>query len=187
MKLGFSVASFALAAITATAAATATAADNAELGACGVTSPSVNVFDDTTPSIQFVEPKPDAVVPSDNVRFVVKISSDFDFAPDEALNPAQGCYGAGDRVPNRGHYHLYLTRAGSTAVEHFTAPDSQAVARSLDPGTWCAYADLTHNDHTQRFKANPRDLPPFDKVCFFVLGPRGEDRERFRVSGDDGS
>lgn len=168
MRPGFFAAAIALAAVAATAA---TAADNAPLGACGVGEDySVNVFDNKTPSIQFLEPKPNEVIFSRNVRFVVKISDDYDFAPDEALSPAQECYGAGDRVPNQGHYHLYLTRPDSTAVEHFTAPDSQAVARSLDFGAWCAYADLTHSDHTQRFKANPRDLPPFDKVCFYV-GP----------------
>ena len=184
MKPGFFATATALAAVAATAA---TAADNAPLGDCGVTEPSVNVFDDTTPSIQFIEPKPDDVIPSGEVRFVVKISDDYDFAPDKALQPPLDCYGAGDRVPNQGHYHLYLARPGSTEVEHFVAPGSQAIARYLDPGHWCAYADLTNNDHTQRFKANPRDLPPFDKVCFFVPGPESGGRGKFEVSRYNGS
>jgi hypothetical protein len=179
MKPRFFVASLALAAVAATAAT----ADNANLGDCGVDNPSVNVFDDSTPSIQFTEPKPWAVIPSRDVRFAVKISNNFDFAPDKSLSPAGECYGAGDRVSNQGHYHLYLTRPDSTTVEHFTAPGSQVVTRSLQPGAWCAYTDLTHNDHTQRFKANPQDLPPFDKVCFFVVPRLGSD---FRVSGYDG-
>jgi hypothetical protein len=144
----------------------------------------VGVYDHPTPTIQFIKPRPNEVIGSTTVLFQVAMQN-YDFRPEMAFQPPTDRYGAPSgpngevgQVPNQGHYHLYLVRPDSTVVQHFTAPGSEAVTATIETGPWCAYADLTHHNHLHRQKAHPRELPTFDKVCFFVVPGRGDLRDR---------
>lgn len=127
-------------------------------------------FDAAEYRIFYTQPRYGAVVPSP-VKFSIRITGGFIVAREKACSPAGQCYGEEPelRDSNMGHCHTYvenLRRPGELAG--FDASCTESFSIELQPGRYCAYADLTHNDHVARFKPGPRSLPPFDKVCFRV-------------------
>lgn len=96
----------------------------------------------------------------------------------KACSPAGVCYGQYplDRDDNGGHCHIYVEDANRELAGFSASCNVDGIDIELAPGQYCAYADLTHNDHVARFKPGPQDLPPFDKVCFEVRKQRGWER-----------
>jgi hypothetical protein len=127
-------------------------------------------FDAAEYRIFYTQPKHGAVVPSP-VDFVIKITGGYIVAREQACSPASACYGQFplSRLADTGHCHTYVENLGRPGkLAAFDASCAENFSLELPPGDYCAYADLTHNDHVARVKPGPQSFPPSDKVCFRV-------------------
>lgn len=103
----------------------------------------------------------------------------FDLDLSQACTPPAECYATGENVRiGQGHAHIYVEdQANKGAALVFRALDDGAsndgrlsVTANLPRGRYCAWVDVTENDHRTILKQDgPRAIPPVSSVCFSVL------------------
>lgn len=112
----------------------------------------------------------DTLSSSSPVSFDLEFTGGFIVDRGLGCNPAGTCYGKEPqfRLDDTGHCHVYVEAEATRTLVAFSASCDPPISINLGAGEYCAYADLTHNDHVARYKPGPQDLPAFDKVCFTV-------------------